>query len=154
MADGQADLKKPGPDGASSASIAFSAALRVIAQSCPLVAEKIVQELKDQRSFLKLIASENYSSLAVQLAMGSLLTDKYAEGVPGHRFYAGCENVDAIESHAVAKARQLFGAEHAYVQPHSGADANMVAYWAILVKRVQNEGIKALNKKTLEELST
>ena len=74
----------------SKATIAYLAALDHVGEQNPLVAEKIVQELKDQRSHLKLIASENYSSLAVQLAMGNLLTDKYAEGFPGRRFYAGC----------------------------------------------------------------
>ena len=94
-------------------------------------------ELADQRSSLKMIASENYSSLAVQLAQGNLFTDKYAEGIPDHRFYAGCDNVDAVESLAAELACDLFGADHAYMQPHSGADANLVAYWAILEKRVQ-----------------
>ena len=69
--------------------------------------------------------------------MGNLLTDKYAEGYPGHRFYAGCDNVDAIEAEAAQLACELFGAEHAYVQPHSGADANLVAFLAILPARVQ-----------------
>ena len=68
--------------------------------------------------------------------MGNLLTDKYSEGFPFHRFYAGCQNVDEIESIACEKAKKLFGAEHAYVQPHSGADANLCAYWAILNQRV------------------
>src|SRR6185312_11177988 len=99
------------------------------------------QELKDQRTYLKMIASENYSSYAVQLAMGNLLTDKYAEGFPRHRFYAGCDNVDAIEEAAANEAKKLFGCDHAYVQPHSGADANLVAYWAILLQRVQNKEV-------------
>src|ERR1700720_1876505 len=102
--------------------LAFMASLDVIHNEEPIVADRIVQELKDQRSYLKLIASENYSSLAVQLAMGNLLTDKYAEGYPHHRFYAGCENVDAIETACCDEAKRLFGCEHAYVQPHSGAD--------------------------------
>ena len=98
----------------------------------PEVARSIVQELADQRSNIKLIASENYSSLATQCAMGNLLTDKYAEGIPHHRFYAGCDNVDSIEDLANKRACELFGAAHAYAQPHSGADANLVAFWAIL----------------------
>ena len=98
----------------------------------PEVARSIVQELADQRRNIKLIASENYSSLATQCAMANLLTDKYAEGIPHHRFYAGCDNVDSIEDLANQRARELFGAAHAYAQPHSGADANLVAFWAIL----------------------
>lgn len=137
----------------SSAAIAYMASLDQIQSEFPLIAEKIVQELKDQRSYLKLIASENYSSYAVQLAMGNLLTDKYAEGYPYHRFYAGCDNVDAIEEAAAQQVKKLFGCEHAYVQPHSGADANLVAYWAILVHRVQNKEVARLGKKTVDELS-
>lgn len=136
-----------------SAAIAYMASLDQIQGEFPLIADKIVQELKDQRTYLKLIASENYSSYAVQLAMGNLLTDKYAEGYPHHRFYAGCDNVDAIEEAAVKEAKKLFGADHAYVQPHSGADANLVAYWAILLHRVQNKEIARLGKKSVDELS-
>ena len=78
-----------------------------------------------------------FSSLATQCAMANLLTDKYAEGIPHHRFYAGCDNVDSIEDQANQRARELFGASHAYAQPHSGADANLVAFWAILRARVE-----------------
>lgn len=137
----------------SSAAIAYLAALDHISKTSPLVANSIIQELKDERSHLKLIASENFSSLAVQLAMGNLLTDKYAEGYANHRFYAGCNNVDAIEELAQAELIKLFNCEHAYVQPHSGADANLVALWAILLNRVQNPGIEKLGKKTLDELT-
>jgi glycine hydroxymethyltransferase len=136
-----------------SEAIAFMASLDSIHGVFPEVANSIVQELKDQRSHLKLIASENYSSLPVQLAMGNLLTDKYSEGYVGHRFYAGCENVDSIEGHATELAKKIFGAEHAYVQPHSGADANMVAFWSILVHRIQNREVEALGKKSIDELS-
>jgi len=136
-----------------SAAIAYFAALDLIEREYPLVAERILQELKDQRNYLKLIASENFSSYAVQLAMGNLLTDKYAEGYPHHRFYAGCDNVDAIEEAAVMKVKKLFGADHAYVQPHSGADANLVAIWAILIQRIQNKELERLGKKNLDELS-
>lgn len=115
----------------------YVAALDEVAKVSPLVAGRIVQELADQRTHLKLIASENFSSLSVQAAMGNLLTDKYSEGFPYHRFYAGCDNVDAIEAFACAQACKLFGADHAYVQPHSGADANLCAYWAILNTRIQ-----------------
>lgn len=136
-----------------SAAIAYLAALDHIATVSPSIAASIIQELKDERSHLKLIASENFSSLAVQLAMGNLLTDKYAEGYPGHRFYAGCNNVDAVESEAQEQLKQLFKAECAYVQPHSGADANMVAFWSILVHRIQNREVERLGKKSVDELS-
>jgi glycine hydroxymethyltransferase len=137
----------------SKAAIAYMASLDHIHSEYPLVSQTIIQELKDQRTHLKLNASENFSSLAVQLAMGNLLTDKYSEGYPHHRFYAGCDNVDQIESAAVEEAKKLFNCHHAYVQPHSGADANLVAYWAILIHRVQNKEIERLGKKKLEELS-
>ncbi|MBA2728889.1 MAG: glycine hydroxymethyltransferase [Parachlamydiaceae bacterium] len=136
-----------------SAAIAYLASLDHIAQTAPFVAESITQELRDQRTFLKLIASENYSSLAVQLAMGNLLTDKYAEGYVHHRFYAGCENVDSLEERAQNELKQLFGADYAYVQPHSGADANLVAFWSILVQRVQNREIERLAKKNIDEFT-
>jgi glycine hydroxymethyltransferase len=118
-------------------SIAYRSAMEVIAAAEPDVAGAIVGELESQRRQLKLIASENYASPAVLLAMGNWLSDKYAEGTPGHRFYAGCEMVDRIETLATDHAKALFGAEHAYVQPHSGIDANLVAYWAILAHRVE-----------------
>lgn len=146
-------LAKCNPDTRSSAAIAFLASIDHISEKSPAVAGAILKELSDQRSYLKMIASENYSSLAVQLAMGNLLTDKYAEGVPSHRFYAGCDNVDTLESMAVEHLKALFGVDHAYVQPHSGADANLVAYWAILIKRVQSKEIERLGKKNLDELT-
>ncbi|MFZ0565067.1 MAG: glycine hydroxymethyltransferase [Chlamydiales bacterium] len=133
--------------------IAYLAALDHLSQKAPSIAEAILKEIEDQRTHLKLIASENFSSLSVQLAMGNLLTDKYSEGYPHHRFYAGCENVDTIEAEAVELAKKLFGVDHAYVQPHSGADANLVAFWAILTARVQNPHLQALGKKNLDELS-
>lgn len=136
-----------------SAAIAYLAAIDAVHAEFAGIGDAIIQELKDQRSHLKLIASENFSSLAVQLAMGNLLTDKYSEGYPFHRFYAGCENVDFIEAAAVAELKKIFNCEHAYVQPHSGADANMVAFWGILVHRVQNKEIERLGKKNLDELS-
>ncbi|MBX7066707.1 MAG: glycine hydroxymethyltransferase [Parachlamydiales bacterium] len=136
-----------------SAAIAYMASLDAVGASSPEIAHSIIQELKDQRSHLKLIASENFCSLPVQLAMGNLLTDKYSEGYVGHRFYAGCENVDAVEGEAVEWAKKIFGAEHAYVQPHSGADANLVAFWAILVHKIQSKEVEALGKKTIDELS-
>lgn len=136
-----------------SAAIAYMAGLDSVRDAYPIVAEAVVQELKDQRSHLKLIASENYCSLPVQLSMGNLLTDKYSEGFPGHRFYAGCDNVDTVETAAINEVKRLFGCDHAYVQPHSGADANLVAYWSILVQRVQNREIERLHKKNLNELT-
>jgi len=146
-------LTKTKPEKRSSAAIAFLAGLDHLSERSPEIAQAIIQELKDQRSYLKMIASENYCSLAVQLAMGNLLTDKYAEGIASHRFYAGCDNIDTIESNASNHLKALFNAEHAYVQPHSGADANMVAYWAILMKRVQSKEVERLGKKTVDELT-
>src|ERR1700689_2384018 len=125
------------PPPTKSAATAFSAGLEVIAAVEPDIAAAIAGELGNQRRQLKLIASENYASPAVLLAMGNWLSDKYAEGTPGHRFYAGCEMVDRIETLASDHAKALFGAEHAYVQPHSGIDANLVAYWAILAHRIE-----------------
>jgi glycine hydroxymethyltransferase len=87
-------------------------------------------EIDRQRSGLEMIASENYTSPAVMQAAGSVLTNKYAEGYPGHRYYGGCEFVDVAEELARNRAKQLFGAEHANVQPHSGAQANMAVYLA------------------------
>ena len=116
--------------------VAFLANLENVREASPIIADAIVSELKDQRTHLKLIASENFCSLAVQSAMGNLLTDKYAEGYPNNRFYAGCQNVDTIEAEAARLACELFGAEHAYVQPHSGADANLVAFLAILMHKI------------------
>lgn len=133
--------------------IAYMASLDAIGAFTPEIADSIVKELRDQRSHLKLIASENFSSLPVQLAMGNLLTDKYSEGYVGHRFYAGCENVDAVEGEAVRYAKKVFNADHAYVQPHSGADANLVAFWSILVHRIQNKEVERLGRKTVDELT-
>lgn len=127
--------------------IAILAGLDHIYQKNPRIAETIIQELRDQRSHLKLIASENFCSLAVQLAMGNWLTDKYSEGFPHHRFYAGCENVDYIEEEGVNSLKKLFQCDHAYVQPHSGADANLIAYFSILVHRVQNKELEKIHKK-------
>ena len=146
-------LEKIPEEERSSAAIAYLASLDHIGKDNPEVVTAIVKELKDQRSYLKLIASENYSSLASQLTMGNLLTDKYSEGYPFHRFYAGCDNVDTVEALAVEELKKLYGAEHAYVQPHSGAEANLVAFWAILVQRIQNKEVEKLGKKSLDELT-
>ena len=100
--------------------------------SDPDIAELIEQETARQNEGLELIASENFVSPAVLEAMGSPLTNKYAEGLPGKRYYGGCEVVDKVEQLAIDRAKQLFGAEHANVQPHSGAQANMVVFMAFL----------------------
>lgn len=139
--------------GISSESLAFAAALDTIAKVDPEISRSIVQELADQRTNLKLIASENYASPATLLAMGNWLSDKYAEGVSGHRFYAACDNIDAVETKAVELAKEIFGADHAYVQPHSGIDANLVAFWTILTKRVEAPALEKLGAKTLGDLS-
>lgn len=147
-------LEKTPPAEQLPAAVAYLASIDAVKDAFPEVGRSIVQELKDQRTHLKLIASENFCSLPVQLAMGNLLTDKYSEGYPGHRFYAGCENVDAVENLAIEGAKKIFGAEHAYVQPHSGADANLVAFWAIIVQRVQTREVESLGKKTVDELTS
>jgi len=96
------------------------------------VADAIEAEVSRQRNKIELIASENFVSNAVIEAMGTPLTNKYAEGYPGKRYYGGCENVDVVESLAIERAKELFGAEHANVQPHSGAQANMAVFFAVL----------------------
>lgn len=105
---------------------------RPLAKADPEIARAISQEVKRQHEKLELIASENFVSRAVLEAQGSVLTNKYAEGYPGKRYYGGCEYVDIVESVAIERARALFGADHANVQPHSGAQANMAAYFALL----------------------
>ena len=106
--------------------------LEKIRQADPEVAGAIELELNRQRTHIELIASENFVSPAVMAAMGTCLTNKYAEGYPGKRYYGGCECVDIVENLARDRACQLFGAEHANVQPHSGAQANMAVYFAML----------------------
>jgi glycine hydroxymethyltransferase len=98
----------------------------------PEIAKAIREERERQRRNLELIASENFVSDAVLEAVGSVLTNKYAEGYPGRRYYGGCEVVDVVEDLAIARARELFGAEHVNVQPHSGAQANMAVYFTVL----------------------
>lgn len=134
--------------------VQFLASLDLVKAEAPEIVAAIVAELNSQRTSLKLIASENYSSLAVQAAAANLLTDKYAEGFPFHRFYAGCDNVDTIEASACSLACSLFNAEHAYVQPHSGADANMVAFTAILAARVQESFLTERGNANPEDLDT
>ena len=98
----------------------------------PEIAELIGRELARQRGQIELIASENFTWPSVLEAVGSTPTNKYAEGYPGKRYYGGCEVVDELEQLAIDRAKDLFGAEHANVQPHAGAQANMAAYFALL----------------------
>ena len=106
--------------------------METIRREDPEIAQAIEMELERQRSHIELIASENFVSPAVMAAMGTCLTNKYAEGYPGKRYYGGCECVDVVENLARDRACRLFGAEHANVQPHSGAQANMAVYFAML----------------------
>ncbi|MCL1816364.1 MAG: serine hydroxymethyltransferase [Clostridiales bacterium] len=106
--------------------------IKYLQETDPAVAETILKELARQQQKLELIASENFTSRAVMAAQGSVMTNKYAEGYPGRRYYGGCECVDLAEDLARERAKELFGAEHANVQPHSGAQANMAAYYALL----------------------
>src|SRR6478752_2020555 len=137
----------------STISAAYDAMLEVIASVEPRVAEATRKELADQRDSLKLIASENYASPAVLLTMGTWFSDKYAEGTVGHRFYAACQNVDTVESLAAEHARELFGAPYAYAQPHSGIDANLVAFWAILATRIEAPALTDSGVKHINDLS-
>ena len=146
-------LAGTGPENISNGFLAYLCNLAEVAKVLPEAAASIVGELESQRKQVKLIASENYCPLSVQFAMGNLLTDKYAEGVPYHRFYAGTENVDAVEALAAEEARNLFGAEYANVQPHCGADANLMAFWAILSARVENPILEKLGETNLYKLT-
>ena len=107
-------------------------ALRYLPQSDPELATAIDAELARQRGTIELIASENFVSMAVLEAAGTVLTNKYAEGLPGKRYYGGCERVDVVEDLARERAKKLFGAEHANVQPHAGAPANLAAFYAFM----------------------
>ena len=106
--------------------------MTTLRESDPQIAEAIEGEIRRQRENINLIASENYASRAVLEAQGSVMTNKYAEGYPGRRYYGGCEFIDVAESLAIQRARELFGVDHANVQPHSGAQANMAAYFATI----------------------
>ncbi|WP_423972028.1 serine hydroxymethyltransferase [Elusimicrobium simillimum] len=101
-------------------------------QKDPAVFDAVSKELNRQRTKLELIASENFTSLPIMEAQGGVMTNKYAEGYPGKRYYGGCEFVDIVENLAIERAKQIFGADHANVQPHSGAQANMAAYLALI----------------------
>src|SRR5512135_767887 len=98
----------------------------------PVVWQAIEDEKRREGEKIVLIASENYASHAVLEAQGSVLTNKYAEGYPGHRYYGGCEFADVVEELAISRAKELFGVEHVNVQPHSGSQANMAAYFSVL----------------------
>lgn len=106
--------------------------LDFLAKTDPTVADFIQHELQRQRDHLELIASENFTSASVLAAQGSVLTNKYAEGLPGKRYYGGCEFIDQVEQLAIERAKQLFGAAHANVQPHSGAQANFAVFLTLL----------------------
>ncbi|MDO5683050.1 MAG: glycine hydroxymethyltransferase [Propionibacteriaceae bacterium] len=134
-------------------SSAYQTILKVVEQVEPRIAAATRAELTDQRGSLKLIASENYASLPVLATMGTWLSDKYAEGTVGHRFYAGCQNIDTVESVAAEHARELFGAEYAYAQPHSGIDANLTAFWAILAHKIEGPALTEFGAKTVNDLS-
>jgi glycine hydroxymethyltransferase len=113
----------------------YAADWEVLKATDPEVAGAIANELNRERSAIRLIASENYASPAVLAALGSTMNNKYAEGYPGRRYYGGCEFVDVTEQLAIDRAKQLFGAEHANVQPHSGASANLAVFGAFLEPR-------------------
>lgn len=119
--------------------------MTALSQTDPDIFAAIQHEQTRQVDGLELIASENYTSAAVMEAVGSVLTNKYAEGYPGRRYYGGCEHVDTIESIARDRACQLFGAEHANVQPHAGSQANMAAYFSVLQP---GDTILAMNLRT------
>jgi glycine hydroxymethyltransferase len=106
--------------------------MRTLAEADPEIADAVRNELNRQRNGLELIASENFVSRAILAAAGSVFTNKYAEGYPGRRYYGGCEYVDVVESLAIARAKKLFGADHANVQPHAGAQANMAVYFTVM----------------------
>src|SRR4028119_274619 len=105
---------------------------RPLAEVDPEIADVLAKELDRQQRTLEMIASENFVPQAVLEAQGSVLTNKYAEGYPGKRYYGGCEHVDVIEQLAIDRAKELFGAEHANVQPHAGAQANAAVFHALL----------------------
>ena len=127
----------------------YEAGLQLIDGVSPEIAQAIKGELTSQRARLKMIASENYCSGAVRACVSSIVMDKYAEGYvdlekpQGHRYYSGCENVDKIEQLGMKWACELFGSEYAYLQPHSGSNANLIAYWAIINAKVMEPKIEA-----------
>ena len=128
--------------------------LERIYEVCPEIVEPAINELKRNRRSLDMIASENYPSLATQYACSlPLFNTKYCEGISGHRYYGGCENFDKVEDLACHLAEHLFNADHAYVQPHSGADANLIAYNAILNKKTVEPFCKEKGVKNVDNLN-
>ena len=115
----------------------FPRAYELLREIDPAIADVLDAELKREREGIELIASENVVSPAVLAAMGSVLTNKYAEGYPGRRYYGGCEAVDRAEDLARDRAKELFGCDHANVQPHSGSQANMAVYFSVLKPGIQ-----------------
>jgi glycine hydroxymethyltransferase len=146
-------LAQTPPEKIDTATVAYLANLTETAKVSPTLARSIVQELADQRANLKLIASENYCSLPTQFTMGNLLTDKYAEGYPHSRFYAGCDNVDNVEEYAYEQARNFSESNMPMCSRTSGADANLVAYWAILSARVTAPALGHLGEANPAKLS-
>ena len=146
-------LQSTNPEHINTNFLAYLTNLQTINSISTKVTAAIVKELADQRNNLKLIASENYSSIATQVTMGNLFTDKYAEGYPMHRNYAGCDNVDEIESYAAEIACRVFNCDHAYIQPHSGADANLIAFWAILNSRIEIPHLEQLGETNPSKLT-
>ena len=120
-----------------------------LSQSDPEIASAIELEGIRQQETINLIASENYASQDVMEAQGSFLTNKYAEGYPKRRYYGGCDQMDVVENLAIERARDLFGAEYANVQPHSGAQANMAAYFALIKTGDTVMGIEFHEKRVL-----
>ncbi|NQT22121.1 MAG: serine hydroxymethyltransferase, partial [Candidatus Omnitrophica bacterium] len=116
--------------------------MKQLKQTDPKVFKAILNETKRQNANIELIASENFASRAVLEAQASTMVNKYAEGYPGRRWYNGCEFVDVVENLAIERAKKLFGAEHANVQPHSGSQANMAVYFSVLK---QGDKVMALN---------
>ena len=123
--------------------------MKHVKQQDEKVYQAIQLELGRQRSKIELIASENFVSEAVMEAQGSVLTNKYAEGYPGRRYYGGCEHVDIVEDIARDRAKEIFGAEHVNVQPHSGAQANMAVYFTILEHGDTVLGMNLISRGTL-----
>src|SRR3989337_3095935 len=120
----------------------------------PEVFEAIQNEIKRENNHILLIASENYASKAVLDAQGCVMTNKYAEGYPHKRYYGGCEYVDVVEDLAISRAKAIFGAEHVNVQPHSGTQANMAVYFAVLKPGAKIIGLYLAHARQLNHGST
>lgn len=138
----------------------YTNSISLIKEKSPVIAKAIEKELYDQRHNLKLIASENYCSPTVMASESLFLNDKYSEGfcteesdgtITDHRYYAGCDNINTIEAEASKLAREVFGCEYAYMQPHSGSNANLIAYWAVLSAKIITPELKKI-QDTLEKM--